>query len=254
MILDRALDAAERLASQKTLRNYWAAFALGQACCGEATIQLMAMAINIPDRVVAAMGAMNYAGFLALPLGFVLGGKLGAGKSMRLENYFIALASLLLVMAPWTHPILFWAALLLFLVSRAANNAMRFPLQGHIATAQEVPGMLSRNYVFFWGCTLLGCLAVSLTMRIWPGNGTLAGVFAAGGLFFMLSGWCIGRVKEPQEVRKLAAQKLSSQLKLAWGDPLVRHQIYVGCLVNLFLRLYLVILIHITQKVLYFRT
>ena len=94
MILNRTLNAAERLASQKTLRNYWAAFALGQACCGEATIQLMALAINIPDRVVAAMGAMNYAGFLALPLGFVLGGKLGAGKSMQLENYLAALAAL----------------------------------------------------------------------------------------------------------------------------------------------------------------
>jgi len=235
MILNRTLDAAERLASQKTLRNYWAAFALGQACCGEATIQLMALAINIPDRVVAAMGAMNYAGFLALPLGFVLGGKQGAGKSMQLENYLAALAALLLATSPWTHPILFWGALLLFLVARAANNAMRFPLQSHIAIPSEVPSMLSRNYVSFWGCTLLGCLAVSLTMQIFPGNGTLAAVFAAGSIFFICSGGFINRVKEPQEVKKLAEQKLSSQLKAAWQNPLVRHQIYAGCMINLFL-------------------
>lgn len=235
MIIDRPLTADERRFSQYTLRNYWVLSALALACCGDAVLPLLGVVLHLPDGVLSMLGAMNYASFLLLPLGFIIGGKLGAGKCMALNNLFMALAALLLMSAVWLGKWMFFAGLILFLTARAANYSMRFTLQKHIATAGEMPAMLARNYIGMHSASLVGYLAVSLIFRLCPGAWTLPGVLAVSILFFAAVAWCINRIIEPQQVRELAAEPLTGQIKAAWGSPLVRHQIYVGTLLNLFL-------------------
>ena len=235
MLLDRPLTAGERLFSQKTLRNYWILNALALACCGDAVLPLLGIALQLPDTVLSTLGAMNYTSFLVLPLGFLLGGKMGAGKSMALENMFVMLAVLLIASSLQLGKWAFFAGLILYLTARAANFAMRFTLQKHIALESEVPAMLARNYIGMHSASLLGCLSVAAIFRIYPGNSTLIGVILAGALLFGAVALCIRRIKEPLAVRELAAQPLTGQIKAAWSDPLVRHQIYVGTLLNCFL-------------------
>ena len=129
MILDRQLTAGERMFSQLTLRNYWILSALALVCCGDAVLPLLGVTLELPDAVLSTIGAMNYASFLLLPLGFLLGGKLGAGKSMALENGVMTLAVLLTASSLYLGKTAFFAGLLLFLTARAANYAMRFTLQ-----------------------------------------------------------------------------------------------------------------------------
>ena len=209
--------------------------ALGLACCGESTLPLLALQLGLPDGVVSTVGAMNFSCFLVLPLGFVLGGRMGAGKSMRLENFGMALGAAILGFAVWSWVGLFFAGLIAFFVSRAANFAMRFSLQRAIATDEEMPAMLARNYTGMYSCSLLGCLLVSFVLKLFPGANTLALIFLCGAILFALTGNCIGKVGEPGQVQKLAAVPVLPQVRLAWQHKLVRHQIYVGCLHNLIL-------------------
>lgn len=221
--------------SQLTLRNYWILSALALACCGDAVLPLLGVALELPDAVLSTLGAMNYASFLLLPLGFLLGGKLGAGKSMALENGVMALAVLLTASSLYLGKTAFFAGLLLFLTARAANNAMRFTLQKNIALESEMPAMLARNYIGLHSASLLGCLAVAVIFKLYPADRTIFFVLLAGALLFAAVAWCIRRIKEPLQVKQLAAQPLAGQIKAAWRDSLVRHQIYVGTLLNCFL-------------------
>jgi len=165
----------------------------------------------------------------------MLGGKLGAAASMRMENFGIAVSGILMALTPLLGIWVFWGALIAFLICRSTNNAMRFSLQKHIATPEETPAMLARNYMGLYAFTLAGSLAVALVLKLKPGIFTLSGVFIAGGVLFALTGWCIGRAFEPSAVKLQAAKPVWPQVLEAWRMPLMRHQIYVGCLSNLFL-------------------
>ncbi|MBE6368080.1 MAG: MFS transporter [Lentisphaerae bacterium] len=236
MIVERLLNASERRSSQNRLCFYWCFTALGMACCGDAVLPLLAMELGISDAVTSMLGAMNYGCFLLLPLGFWAGGRYGAGRSMYIECAVMALAALLLagsgaLASHW----LFFGGLAVYLVSRAANFAMRFSLQQNIAVDAETPAMLARNYIGMHSCSLIGFLLVSLVLYLFKGGNTMPLVLAAGGVFFFLAGKAIGGVFESESVRRQAAAPVRDQVKKAWQEPLIRQQIYVGCLLNLML-------------------
>lgn len=235
MILDRRLTAAERRFSQTVLRDYWILSALAMTCCSDAVLPLLGMALKLPDAVLSLLGAMNYACFLLLPLGFLLGSRIGAGKSMAWENFLMFLATLLLAVSLWLGKWSFFIGFLLFWTARAANFAMRFALQKNIAVESEMPAMLARNYIGLYAATLLGSLGIAAICRIFPGPRTLAAVLFVGALLWGAVALCIRRIKESESVKKLAVGPWRRQIMTAWRTPLVRHQVCVGTLLNCFL-------------------
>ena len=80
MIIDHPLSAEDRKISQKRMLIFNCINGFSYMCLGETLIILLAVKMMMPDTLITILGAMQYIGFVLLPLGVWRAGKVGAAQ------------------------------------------------------------------------------------------------------------------------------------------------------------------------------
>ena len=238
MILERELNEAEQRSAQRVLRNCTALSAFASCCSSEALQVLIAVSIGIPGYLVSASGSLLYLSYLVLPLGFLAAARVGAGRSMGgfkfLQGGCCLVIALSCLMKEGAAAVFLVGVVLLY-ASMSCAASMLFPLQKHIATEKTLPAMLARNQIAASVAWLAASFAIIWLMTLFSSRTLLPLIFLTGSLVFVLCGFLITGIDEPVILRRFADHSIVKQARIAWRNPLLRHQIWVGSILNLML-------------------
>ncbi len=209
-------------------------------CLGETVIILFAVRLHAPDFVVAAIGSMMFLGFLLLPLGVLRTAQAGAARSQADFWVYRNIAAMLvavgapasLVSLPLSWGLMQLGAFL-FYGFRAAGVVMSQPLIGDITTPQDRAKLIADSTCLFYISGLTAMTAVSITVFHFDNIWTLTAIIVAGAMLGVTASSFLRRIDETSAISRSARAPLLPQLRIAWGDRILRRQIYAGFMVNL---------------------
>ena len=242
MILDRELTEAEQRSAQRVLRDCVALSACASSCSSETLLILTAVSIGIPGYLLSASGSLVYMSYLVLPLGFLYAARVGSGRCIgdfkMLQGIFCLLIGLSLFV-PAGAAYVFLAGVILLYASMSCAASMIFPLEKNISTEKTIAAMLSRNQITASVAGLTVSLLIVWLLTVYPSRTLLPLVFLTGFLLCLVCGFRIRRIDEPAILQRFAEHSILKQALLAWRNPVLRRQIWVGCLLNLLLAMLL---------------
>lgn len=241
MVVDRVLTAQERRKSQMVMRDHSILSSLAGGCGSEALLVLTALTLGVSNTWVSACGSFTYFSYAFLPFGILVTARLGVEKSIGLfltmtAGIYLVIAGMALSVSGGCLLIFLWVMLHIL---RSCSASMMFPLQKNITTDEERPGMFARNNAAGMITGLGTALLVAWLLSLFPANPLIPILFTGSCIFYLCVCGNIRRIIIPASLKRMANHKLLTQALIAWRVPHIRHQVYVGCAMNLFLALML---------------
>ncbi len=240
MIYDRPLTAAERQKSQLNYNRFCLVNGASYMCLGESVVVLFAVRMNMPNAVIALLGAMVFLGYLLLPLGVKRTGQVGAARCQA--DFWVCrnIAVLLVAMSGLVHlinPCLAWGTLLigsfLFYGFRAAGCVMGQPLIGDIATEEEQPALVGKTVASFYVTGTLALTLISIILYFNDSLPVLVGVIVFGACLGITASSFCRRMDETTSTRDAAQKPIFSGLSYLLHTPRLLKLMLTWFLANL---------------------
>lgn len=235
MIIDHPLSAEDRKISQKRMLIFNCINGFSYMCLGETLIILLAVKMMMPDTLITILGAMQYIGFVLLPLGVWRAGKVGAAQCQA--DFWVArnIAALLAAagaIVSLKFPPLGWGMLLLssftFYGSRAAGVVLCQPLTGEVTTSEERPQFIAWCGVTFYLFGVIALILVSLTLHFHDSLYVLCGVIVVGAALGVTASSLMRGVRETTTLQESARKKILPELKQSLKNPIIVQQLFAG--------------------------
>ena len=233
MILNRPLTTEDCKSSQKSLYIFNIINGFSYMCLGETLIILLAVKILMPDTLIAALGAMQFIGYLLLPLGVMRTAKVGAAQCQA--DFWIVrnVAALLTVAAAFIATKftgigwgIFLFAAFIFYGCRAAGVVMWQPLLGQITNDEDRGQFISRCCGAFYLFGVISLIIVSMIVQFNDSLYVLCGVVTLGATLGMTAARFIRGVRETDEVLQSAKKKLLPQFKDCLKNSDITNQLF----------------------------
>ena len=235
MIIDHPLSAEDRRISQKRMLIFNCINGFSYMCLGETLIILLAVKMMMPDTLITILGAMQYIGFILLPLGVWRAGRVGAAQCQAdfwVVRNIAALFAAVGAIISLKIPVLGWCLLLLssftFYGSRAAGVVLCQPLTGEVTTAEDRPQFIAWCGAAFYLFGVIALILVSLTLQIKDSLYILCGVIVVGAALGVTASSLMRAVRETAELKNSACRKLLPELKKSLKDQAIVRQLYAG--------------------------
>lgn len=240
MILDHPLTPEQKAQSRRNFYCFNSINGVSYMCLGDTIVILLAVKLGTADWLVSALGAMVYVGYLLLPLGKWMTGRVGAARSQA-EFWVLRNAAALLVALAvvWNHFGWHGVALasmfigtLFFNGFRAAGVVMSQPLIGEVTDEEtQGPFLGMLNGIFHLAC-LVALVAISLVMYH-ESEWTLMGVIIFGSLCGITAQGFLRKVYETRQISLTARKPLGPELRWALGNKALLRQLASGFVINL---------------------
>lgn len=235
MIIDHPLSAKDRRISQKRILIFNSINGLSYMCLGETLLILLAVKIMMPDTLITILGAMQYIGFILLPLGVWRAGSVGAAQCQAdfwVARNTAALFAAVGAIVSLKFPILGWSILLLasftFYGCRAAGVVLAQPLTGEITTTEDRPQFIAKCGALFYLFGVIALILVSLTLQIKDSLYVLCGVIVIGASLGVTASSLLRAVRETATLKNSACRKLLPELKTSLKNPFIIQQLFAG--------------------------
>ncbi len=241
MICGRPLTPEEKKESGRCYFLYSAVNGFSYMCLGETVLILFAVRLHCSDALIAALGAMIYFGFLLLPLGKWMTGRVGAARSQA--DFWVCrnVAALLVAAAA---PVAYFGSLrcaqwmllagsFLFYGFRAAGVVMSRPLVGEICDPSGQGRFISRSWELFFASGLLALLTISGIFYLNSGLWMIFFIIVAGAVMGFFSSRFVRRIRETGQIRDAARLPIGNMLRMVWLRRAVRRQLLAGMVCNL---------------------
>lgn len=204
-------------------------------CLGESLIILLAVKMTMPDTLITILGAMQYIGFILLPMGVWRAAKVGAAQCQAdfwVCRNIAALSAAAAAILSLKFPILSWIILLLasftFYGCRAAGVVLCQPLIGEITTDDDRAQFIGKCGTVFYLSGVIALLLISLALKLHDSIYLLCGVIVLGATLGVTSSGFIRRIKETDVLRNSAKEKLLPKLKENLKDQDIVRQLFAG--------------------------
>ncbi len=241
MIYTHELSAEIKSRSRLNLNIFNSINGFSYMCLGETVIILFAVKLNAPNYVISLLGAMIYFGFLLLPLGRYVAGRVGAARCQA--NFWVMrnIAALLVASAaPVSIFISRGAALVMILIGafsfygfRAAGIVMGNPLMGDICEEDKRAKFILLNGMLFNLSGLLALITVVLLLRWSESVWMLCAIIVMGASAGVTSSKYIRRIDETDRLKKSATRPILPEVKLLLKKSVVTRQLMAGFAINL---------------------
>lgn len=241
MIYETPLSAVQRRKSQRNYCFFCAFNGFAYMCVGESMLILLAVKVGYPDYFVSIIGALQYVGYLLLPLGKVVCARRGAAYTQyffwitrNLSALMVAIASVMAFFNWWwLSVILFFSGGFLFYGFRAAGAVMSQPLVGSITDNSDRSQVISlSNGIFYISCSA-ALLTISLLFSFSSSIWALTGVIALGAGLGIFAASFLRGIDERSTLRDSARRPLFPELPAALRNKGLRRQIGATFMVNL---------------------
>ncbi len=242
MIVPGPLTLEQRKKSRHYYNFYSVLNGFSYMCLGETVIVLFAVHLNAPDKLIAAIGAAMYVGFVMLPLGIVRTRQVGAAASQA--DFWVSrcLSALLVFASAFLMGISHWLAwsvlllgALLFYGFRAAGVVMVQPLIGEITTDEDRGRFIGSTTALFYIFGLAAMLTISLLLSWRDSIVWLEGVILAGSVLGIAASGFLRNICETPVLRESAKAPVLPQLIAVFRTPIIMRQICAGFMFNVLL-------------------
>ncbi len=242
LIYDGPLPEESRRKSQRNYYIFSTFNGFAYMCVGESVLILLTIKIGFPDFFVSIIGAMQYFGYLMLPLGRVVCARRGAAHTQsffwvtrNLSAMLVAVAALMAACLGWWHAgiILFLGGAFLFYGLRAAGAVMSQPLVGSFTTEHDRGQVISlSNGIFYITCSL-ALLTISLLLSFSSSIWALTSVMIGGSCLGIFSSGFLRNIDESVVLRNSARKPLLPEMIAALESNTLRRQIATSFMSNL---------------------
>ena len=221
MIIKGEFTETLRRQSHKYFYLYSFLNGISYMCLGETIIVLLAVQLNCPDYIVAAIGAMLYVSYILLPLGKLVASHIGAAPSQAFFWVLRNCAALFVASsAVWSHyghhvaaVVVLMTGAFVFYSCRAAGCVMIIPLIGNITTKSGRESFIGQQAVLFYASELIALVGIFLYLHSHTGIWPLVALICTGAVFGFTSAYFIKNIHETDELKKTAAVPLFSSMK-----------------------------------------
>ncbi len=225
MILERALAPQERRVSQRLCGAFNFVNGISCTCLGDFVVVLFAASLGAPNAVVSVLAAMQYAGYLILPMGIPWAGRRGAATGEAdfwAANGATALLAVMAALGCHRFPVasccLAVPCVVLFYGFRAAGSFLYTPLRGDISTEKEAPGVIGATTALYSISGVATLVAITAATRRWHGSGALAAIMGVGALLGIAGSFFLRVMRETDAIRDAARTRLLSAMRHAGGN------------------------------------
>jgi hypothetical protein len=241
MILGRALAPQERRVSQRLCGAFNFVNGISCTCLGDFVVVLFAASLGVPNAVVSVLAAMQYAGYLMLPLGIPWAGRRGAATGEAdfwAANGATALLAVAAALSCRRFPVasccLVVPCVVLFYGFRAAGSFLYTPLRGDISTEEEAPGVIGATTALYSISGVATLVAITAATRRWHGSGALAAIMGVGALLGIAGSFFLRVMRETGAIRDAARTRLLPAMRHAFHtNPALRRLALAWAMLNL---------------------
>ena len=241
MIIKGEFTDALRRQSHRYFYLYCFLNGLSYMCLGETIIVLLAVQLNCPDHIVAAIGAMLYVSYVLLPLGKLVASHIGAAPSQAFFWVMRNCAALLVASsAIWNHyghhvasTVVLLTGTFLFYACRAAGCVMLIPLIGNITTKETRESFLGVKAVLFYAAELLALVGIFWCLHTYTGIWPIVALICTGSMFGFISAYFIKNIHETDALKKTAAEPLFKSLKEDLRNHDIKELVLANTAVNM---------------------
>ncbi len=221
MIIKGEFTDALRRQSHRYFYLYSFLNGISYMCLGETIIVLLAVQLNCPDYIVAAIGAMIYVSYILLPLGKLVASHIGAAPSQAffwvLRNCAALFVASSAIWSYYGHHVAAMAVLLtgafIFYSCRAAGCVMIIPLIGNITTKETRESFIGLQAVMFYASELLALVGIFCYLHSHTGIWPIVALICTGAVFGFTSAYFIKNIHETDALKKTAAEPLFKSMK-----------------------------------------
>ena len=243
MICQNPLTPAQMKQSQTNYLWFGVVNGASYMCLGETVIILFAVRLNVPNTLIAVLGSMVYFGFLLLPLGKWMTGRVGAAQSQSDFWFMRNMAALMVASAaPASIYLNHTCAVILLLTGafffygfRAAGVVMGQPLLGEICEPERRGRIISLINMLFHGFGLVSLVTITLLLKYHSSIWVLFGIIIAGAAMGCVSSLLIRRICETGLIKESARLPIKAMLGKTYKNLYVRKQLTAGAICNLML-------------------
>ncbi|MDR0932800.1 MAG: MFS transporter [Victivallales bacterium] len=241
MIQNQPLTKEQRAKSQTNYNIFNLINGLSYMCLGETVLILLAVRLGCPDYIIAILGAIQYLGYVLLPLGKNVTAKVGAARTQSVfwiarNTAALLVASSAFVSATFgdltSSTILLLCGAFLFYGFRAAGAVMAQPLIGDITTDADRGKFLGFNAGIFYISALVALSSISFLLKISDNLNMLTGIIIVGAVLGFISSQLVNRVDETESPRNSARKSIKSELRATLQDKSLLRLLWAGLSVN----------------------
>ena len=236
MILNRPLTFEEKKSSQHNYKWFNIVNGASYMCLGETILILLAVKMKCSDAVVAALGTMQYVGYMLLPLGKLLTARSGAAAS---QAHFWVFRNIAVLIVAAAIPVSLWVShdfavfmllggSFLFYGFRAAGVVMSGPLYGEICDTATRGRFISAMSSVFYMSGLAALIVISLLLKCSSSIWMLFSVVVTGSILGITSSQYIRNVHETGQIKQSAREPIMSRIGTVLKLRIIRSQIIGG--------------------------
>ena len=236
MIIDRPLTEAEKRRSRLcyTISN---GFGSMGGCMLFGILLLAGVELGVGNKILSTFGSINYASYVAIPLGILVTRRLGAAASMLWGKVLITIMCVAIaacgLLPRFQGQLLFLAAMCVCYLANSASIALLWPVQRCITDHDNLPGFLSLNNIVIAVANVTCSLLIAWFLKKHTGFGAFSALFLVSGFFYVLNGVFFGLMAEPSELRQLASRPILPQVQSAWKAPSMGKLLAANFICNL---------------------
>ncbi|MBO4345177.1 MAG: MFS transporter [Victivallales bacterium] len=241
MIIKGEFTDALRRQSHRYFYLYSFLNGISYMCLGETVVMLLAVQLDCPDYIVAAIGAMIYVSYILLPLGKLVASHIGAAPSQAFFWVLRNCAALFVASsALWNHyghhgtaVAVLLAGTFVFYSCRAAGCVMIVPLIGNITTKETRESFIGLQAMLFYASELVALVGIFLYLNSHTGIWPIAALICTGAVFGFTSAYFIKNIHETDELKKTARDSFFRSIKENLRNHDIRQLLVVHTAVNM---------------------
>lgn len=241
MICRGELSAGQKARSRHNLNLFSAINGLSYMCLGETVIILFAVKLEAPNYVISLLGSMIYFGFLLLPLGRYVAGRVGAA---RCQADFWVMRNIAALLVASAAPVSLFvsrnAALGMILLGafsfygfRAAGIVMGNPLMGDICEEEKRAKYILKNGMLFNMAGMIALVAVMFVLRRFDGVWALCSIIVVGAFFGVTASGFIRKIDETDRLMRSAQNPIVPEIRELLKKKVLTRQLMAGFAINL---------------------
>ncbi len=241
MIISGTLTPEQQAKSRRNYLFFNAMNGFSYMCVGDTVIILLAVRLNCPNAFIAILGSMSLFGYLLLPLGKMVTGRVGAAEGQAIFWVLRNGAALLVGSSTVWNALGFHKLALgglmtgafLFYGFRAAGVIMGQPLIGEITTSENRASFLGFSSGLFQLTGMISLILITVFLRLWDNVWVLSALILLGSCTGIGSSRFLRRIDETEKLRESARRPIFSEMRVALRNPFFRRQLLTGFILNL---------------------
>lgn len=230
MIVNGELSPELKRVSRKNYLIFSTINGFSYMCLGETMIILFAVKVEMSNFAISTLSALIYVGFVLLPLGKFLAGRIGAVRSQMtfwtirsIFTMIIALAApVSIYIGREIAAVMVLGSAFVFYGMRAAGVVMGQPLLGDITDAHTQNKYISDSATLYYIATMLALIMISTLLRLSDSIWMLAGVIAGGATLGIAASRFLTRVHETTRLGESARRPIWRDIRELLHNQTIR--------------------------------